>query len=60
MLLEVGLEKADWALVRKQTDGLDRRLGLFVSYNLSLACINLLSEEIGHQSNFEVAINGAL
>jgi len=60
VLLEVWVEKADWALVWKQADRLNGRLGLFVPYNLGLAGINLLSEEIWHKSNFEVAINGTL
>lgn len=60
MLLEVWIEKADWALVWKQADRLNGRLGLFVPNNLRLAGINLLSEEIWHESNFEVAINCTL
>jgi hypothetical protein len=60
VLLKVWLEKADWALVGKQSDGLDRRLGLFVPYNLSLACIHFLSEKIWDKSNFEITIDGAL
>lgn len=60
MLLEIWVEKADWALVWKETDRLNCRLGLFVPYNLRLACINLLSEEIWYKSNFEVSINGTL
>jgi hypothetical protein len=48
VLLEVWVEKADWALVWKQADRLNGRLGLFVPNNLRLAGINLLSEEKWH------------
>jgi hypothetical protein len=48
VLLEVWVEKADWALVWKQADRLNGRLGLFVPNNLRLTGINLLSEEKWH------------
>ena len=60
MLLKVWFEKADWALIRWKSQSLNSCLCLWVSNDLSLTRINLLSEKIWDKPNFQVSINSTL